>query len=131
MFEATKVLTVIPKTEWVVDGNDDTEIELQGHKFAARDTGGPMLCSMLCSAQGRHVHIDFCRSLSPRDCRNPEILHITTAIRPMPKKSKDWITHKLHWQRLGMCSWSFHSIMLTQALSGFKGDFHDSSLWKT
>jgi hypothetical protein len=101
---------MIPKTEWVVDGNDDTIIQLQGHKFAARDTGGPMLCSMFCAAQGRHPHIDFCRSLS----------HITKAIQPVPEKPKDWITHKLHWQRLGVCISTLTLFILTSSAGRFQ-----------
>jgi hypothetical protein len=91
------------QTQWVVDGNDDATVELQGHKFATTDIGAPMLCSMFCTAQGRHAHIDFCRALSAEECRDPEVSHITADIRPEPQQAKDWVTHKLHWQRLGMC----------------------------
>jgi hypothetical protein len=98
----SKVLTIIYQTEWVVDGDDDTVVELQGHKFAAADGGAPMLCSLFCTAQGRHAHIDYCRALSARECGDPEVSHITAAIRPNPARAKDWVTHELHWQRLGM-----------------------------
>jgi hypothetical protein len=85
-----------------VDGDDDTVVELQGHKFAAADGGAPMLCSLVCTAQGRHTHIGFCRALSAQECTDPDVSHIMTAIQPNSAQPKDWVTHKLHWQRLGM-----------------------------
>ena len=90
-----------------MDGDDSDVIELQGHKFATTDTGAPMLCSLFCTAQGRHTHIDFCRALSAGECGDPEVSHITVPIQPNPERAKDWVTHALHWQRLGMCVLSF------------------------
>ena len=97
-----------------MDGDDSDVIELQGHKFATTDTGAPMLCSLFCTAQGRHTHIDFCRALSAGECRDPEVSHITVPIQPNPEKAKDWVTHELHWQRLGMCvpSFGYYILML-------------------
>jgi hypothetical protein len=47
---------------------------------------------------GRHVHIDYCRG-EPHD--NPEVLHIDERMVPNPDQDKDWITHGLHWRRMG------------------------------
>jgi hypothetical protein len=105
----------------VVDGNDDAIIELQGHKFAATDGGAPMLCSLFCSAQGRHTHIDFCRALSAQDCNDPDVSHIMAEIQPNPGQAKDWVTHKLHWQRLGMCILLFIIAHINMEHVGFKG----------
>ncbi|KAH9059751.1 hypothetical protein EDB87DRAFT_1577415 [Lactarius vividus] len=56
------------QTRWVIDGPDDSNVELKGHKFL-NDEGGLMLCH--------------------------------TRISPNPDEAKDWITHALHWRRMG------------------------------
>ncbi|KAG8713463.1 hypothetical protein FRC11_012070, partial [Ceratobasidium sp. 423] len=51
-------------TQWVIQPDEDDEdpaYELQGRKFGSGDEGAPMLCNLVCAAQGRHAHIDFCR----------------------------------------------------------------------
>jgi len=47
---------------------------------------------------GRHVHIDYCRG---DPCDNPETQHINERMVPNPDQPKDWITHGLHWRRMG------------------------------
>jgi hypothetical protein len=47
---------------------------------------------------GRHVHIDYCRG---DPCDNPETQHINERMVPSPDQPKDWITHGLHWRRMG------------------------------
>lgn len=32
---------------------------------------------------------------------NPEISHINERILPNPDQEKNWITHDLHWRRMG------------------------------
>ncbi|KAI9444004.1 hypothetical protein H4582DRAFT_2189914 [Lactarius indigo] len=85
------------KTRWVVDGGDDTGVELDGRTFASNDDGGPMLCNMVCVSMGRHVHVDFCRGSTSH---NSETQHINKRISPDPNRAKDWITHALHWRRM-------------------------------
>ena len=86
------------QTRWAIDGPDDSGVELEGRKFSSNDDGGPMLCSMVCKSMGRHVHVDFCRG---SDSHNSETQHITKRISPDPDEEKDWITHALHWHRMG------------------------------
>lgn len=87
-------------TRWVIAGPDET-IELNGRKFGHADDGAPMLCSMVCKEMGRHSHIDFCRSSDHATCKGTDIEHIRSRLEPEPTKAKDWVSHKLHWQRTG------------------------------
>lgn len=87
-------------TKWVVDGDDANPVyELQGRKFGSGDEGAPMLCSLVCAAQSRHAHIDFCRD--PDNCDEPECEHIGDRMYPEPDRPKDWISHGLWWARSG------------------------------
>ena len=86
------------RTRWAVDGPEGTCIELGGRKFSSNDDGAPMLCNLVCASMGRHVHIDYCRG-NLHD--NSEVLHIDERIVPHPDQAKDWITHRLHWRRMG------------------------------
>jgi hypothetical protein len=87
------------QTVWVVEGDDDATLEVEGHKYATGDNGAPMLCSMLCKALGRHVHIDACRPDDDGNCVGVGIQHINR-----PHSTQDWITHRLFWARSGKCS---------------------------
>ena len=87
------------QTRWAVDGSEDTSVELEGRKFSSNDEGGPMLCSMVCKSMGRHVHVAVCRGPASH---NSETQHIVKRIAPDPDQAKDWITHALHWRRMGM-----------------------------
>jgi hypothetical protein len=67
---------------------------------------------------GRHVHIDYCRG-EPHD--NPEILHVVERMVPNPDQEKDWITHGLHWCRMGKFVSRHFQLVLLRTFSGFKG----------
>jgi len=86
------------RTRWAIDGPERNSVELDGHKFLSNDDGSPMLCNLVCTSIGRHVHIDYCRG-EPHD--NPEVLHIDERMVRNPDQEKDWITHGLHWRRMG------------------------------
>ena len=90
-------------TRWSIDSHDGTILELNGRQFASNDDGAPMMCNLVCQELGRHLHVDYCRSQDRARCNvSGEGQHITLAMSPHPDRPKDWITHKLHWQRLGM-----------------------------
>jgi hypothetical protein len=62
-----------------------------------------MMCNLVCSTMGRHVHIDYCRRAgSNATCSGVEVQHINARITPNPYEPKDAITHSLYWRRLGM-----------------------------
>ena len=86
------------RTRWAIDVPECNSIELDGRKFSSNDHGGPMFCNTVCTSMGRHVHVDYCRG-EPHDY--PEISHINERILPNPDQNKDWITHGLHWRRMG------------------------------
>lgn len=92
------------QTRWAVDGPDGTSLELGGRKFTSNDQGAPMMCNLVCSSLGRHVHIDCCRSGGGGTCRGVEVQHLGTRITPDPNCPKDSITHGLSWRRMGT-SW--------------------------
>ena len=60
-----------------------------------------MMCNLVCSSMGRHVHIDYCRAEETTPCEGPEIQHLNTRMTPNPDKSKDAVTHGLYWRRMG------------------------------
>ncbi|CAE6468707.1 unnamed protein product, partial [Rhizoctonia solani] len=89
-------------TQWVLQPDADDEdpaYELQGRKFGSGDEGAPMLCNLVCAAQGRHAHIDFCRD--PGSCSNTDCEHISERMHPDPDRPKDWISHATYWARSG------------------------------
>ncbi|KAG9124904.1 hypothetical protein FRC07_009778 [Ceratobasidium sp. 392] len=87
-------------TTWVVEGSDANPVyELQGRRFGSGDEGAPMLCSLVCAAQGRHAHVDYCRD--PDNCDEPECEHISERMHPEPDRPKDWVSHSLSWARSG------------------------------
>ncbi|KAF8488922.1 hypothetical protein F5888DRAFT_1622603, partial [Russula emetica] len=85
------------RTRWAIDGPYGTNLELEGRRFLSNDDGAPMLCNLVCTSMGRHVHIDYCRG---DPCDNPETQHINERMVPNPEQPKDWITHGLHWRRM-------------------------------
>ena len=91
-------------TRWSIEGPDATGIELKGRKFSSDDEGAPMMCNLVCSSMGRHIHIDYCRSEDGVPCSGDELQHINASRRmiPDPDRPKDAITHKLYWRRMGM-----------------------------
>ena len=92
------------QTRWAVDGPDGTTFELGGRRFSSNDEGAPMMCNIVCSSMGRHVHIDYCRTETGGPCDGPEVEHISARMIPNPDKSKDYIAHGLHWRRMGTSS---------------------------
>ena len=87
---------------WSVDGPDEEGLEVGGRRFSTNDEGAPMMCSLVCQALGRHVHIDYCRAETSAECRgNNEVQHITKKLRPEPDRAKDFLTHNLFWKRSG------------------------------
>ncbi|KAI9434036.1 hypothetical protein F5148DRAFT_1268359 [Russula earlei] len=89
------------RTRWAIEGPDGTNIELDGRKFSTNDDGSPMMCNLVCSSMGRHVHIDYCRTVGNAPCEGDDIQHINERMIPNPDKPKDAITHKLYWRRMG------------------------------
>jgi len=60
-----------------------------------------MMCNLVCSSMGRHVHIDYCRTEENTPCKGAELQHIKTQMVPNPHEPKDAVTHSLYWRRLG------------------------------
>ncbi|KAF8552259.1 hypothetical protein OG21DRAFT_1416462 [Imleria badia] len=90
------------RTRWTMDGPDDLPLEIEGRKFSANDEGAPMMCNLVCSAMGRHIHIDYCRTADEAACTgNEELQHLTRRIQPSPNRAKDVLTHGLLWKRSG------------------------------
>ncbi|KAI0250890.1 CHAT domain-containing protein [Lactifluus subvellereus] len=88
------------QTCWGVEGPDEEDIELGGRTFSSNDDGTSMMCNLVCSSMGRHVHIDYCRS-NGEPCKSDEVRHINARITPNPDRPKDAITHSLYWRRMG------------------------------
>jgi hypothetical protein len=89
------------QTRWAVDGPDGTSLELGGRKFSSSDEGAPMMCNLVCSSMGRHVHIAYCRAADGGPCTGADFQHINERLTPSPDKPKDAITHGLYWRRMG------------------------------
>ena len=61
-----------------------------------------MMCNLVCSAMGRHVHIDYCRATNEAECTgNEELQHLSKRLQPDPDRPKDILTHSLFWKRSG------------------------------
>ncbi|KAI0250860.1 hypothetical protein BJV78DRAFT_1282923 [Lactifluus subvellereus] len=89
------------RTRWAVDDPDGTGVELGGRRFSSNDEGAPMMCNLVCSSMGRHIHFDYCRAEEDTPCEGAEVHHISTRMIPNPEKPKDAITHSLYWRRMG------------------------------
>ena len=89
------------QTHWAVDGPDGASLELGGRKFSSNDEGAPMMCNLVCSSMGRHVHIDYCRADSNGPCDTVGVQHINERMLPDPDKPKDAVVHSLYWRRMG------------------------------
>ncbi|KAG8962040.1 hypothetical protein FRC05_005627 [Tulasnella sp. 425] len=87
-------------TAWIVEGNTDAVVEVNGRLFSAQEDGAPQLCSSLCRNLGRHAHIDYCRN-SNGQCQEAESEHIDVPMLPNLNRPKDWISHKVFWARTG------------------------------
>ncbi|KAH9047539.1 hypothetical protein EDB83DRAFT_2267127 [Lactarius deliciosus] len=89
------------QTRWAIDGPDEKGLELEGRTFSSNDEGAPMMCNLVCSSMGRHVHIDYCRAGENVHCDAAEVQHINARMIPNPDRPKDAITHSLYWRRMG------------------------------
>lgn len=89
------------QTRWSVDGADGASLELGGRKFSSNDEGAPMMCNLVCSSMGRHVHIDYCRAGQDGPCDTAGVQHINDRMLPDPDKPKDAVNHSLYWRRMG------------------------------
>ncbi|KAG8892570.1 hypothetical protein FRB99_002627, partial [Tulasnella sp. 403] len=86
---------------WVIEGDENTKVEVDGRKFGAQDSGAAVVCKMVCSEFGRgHPHLSYCPHRGGV-CAEPESEHIDKPMSPEPERPKDWVSHRLHWQRLG------------------------------
>jgi hypothetical protein len=103
------------QTRWTVDSPDETGLELEGRWFSSNDEGGPMMCNLVCSSMGRHIHFDYCRTEENTPCEGAEFQHVDTRMIPYPHKPKDAVTHSLYWRRTGTMV-----IYLTLFCSGLK-----------
>ncbi|CAI2191699.1 11574_t:CDS:10, partial [Funneliformis geosporum] len=70
-----------------------------GNKLRIGDQGTFVLCNLFCKNLGRHYHIDYCQSQDI--CQGQDIQHINEQIQPNPSIPKDFISHKLFWERAG------------------------------
>ena len=122
------------RVKWSVEGPDDTALQVKGHKFATNDDGAPMMCNLYCTDLARHVHIDYCRSDEAQSCSGAEVQHISTRVEPNPEKAKDWITHNLHWKRMGTSPGFPHPLILLthvqDSKAGLRGKvFHATNVF--
>ena len=105
------------RTRWTIDGPDDVPLEIEGRKFSTSDEGAPMMCNLVCSAMGRHVHIDYCRANDETACvGNEELQHLSKRLQPNPDRPKDTLTHSLFWKRSG--EQGLHTFSLTDGCLG-------------
>ncbi|PKY47221.1 hypothetical protein RhiirA4_462349, partial [Rhizophagus irregularis] len=83
-----------------------TRIEFSGKEYAGHilkvgDQGAFVPCNL--ASLGRHRHIDYCRN--EENCKlgnqGQDIQHINEKVQPNPEKPKDFISHKLFWERTG------------------------------
>ncbi|GES77129.1 hypothetical protein GLOIN_2v1781565 [Rhizophagus clarus] len=67
------------------------------------DQGTFTLCNLNCKNLGRHRHIDYCQNEENCKLENQrhDIKHINGQIQPNPDRPKDFISHKLFWERTG------------------------------
>ncbi|KAF8270131.1 hypothetical protein EI94DRAFT_1572248, partial [Lactarius quietus] len=84
------------QARWAIEILEGNGVESDVFKFSLNDDGFPMLCNLVCTSIGRHMHIDYCRG-DYHD--NPEVIHIDERMDPKPDPAKDWITHSLYWRR--------------------------------
>ncbi|GBB95541.1 hypothetical protein RclHR1_02560001, partial [Rhizophagus clarus] len=90
------------QTEFTITG-ESNEFEYAGHKLRVGDQGVFVLCNLHCKDLGRHRHIDYCQNAENCKLGNQgqDIQHINEKVHPNPDKPKDFISHKLFWERTG------------------------------
>ncbi|ORX89069.1 hypothetical protein K493DRAFT_306093 [Basidiobolus meristosporus CBS 931.73] len=81
----------------------DDEFELRSHTFNVGDSGSCFLCNMYCQEFGPHAHIEYCEIGATHAVKSidKERKHILGQLKPHPERPKDFITHKLFWDRTG------------------------------
>ena len=90
--------------EW--SGHGDM-VEVEGRKYAAGDSGAPLLCNMVCRSLQRHTHIASCRAGDDGVCGGgPGVQHIDG---PTNGEKEDLISHRIFWDRNGKWHPSSHS----------------------
>ncbi|CAB4409770.1 unnamed protein product [Rhizophagus irregularis] len=82
---------------------ENIEFEYAGYKLRVGDQGTFVLCNLFCKDLGRHRHIDYCKNVKNCEDGNQgqDIQHINEKVLPNPDKPKDFISHKLFWERTG------------------------------
>ena len=75
-----------------------------------------MMCNLVCSSLGRHVHVGYCRAGVDGTCDDAEVQHLSGRVFPNPDRQKDCITHGLYWRRMGTPRFLFRAYT-----------FHDTS----
>ncbi|CAH1767584.1 10057_t:CDS:2, partial [Entrophospora sp. SA101] len=82
---------------------ENDEFEYKGHKLQIGDQGSFVLCNFYCKELGRHRHIDYCQNVEA--CKNGqqghEVIHLDVPLESNPDDKKDYVTHKLFWERTG------------------------------
>ncbi|CAG8501198.1 7794_t:CDS:10 [Ambispora gerdemannii] len=104
---------------------EEEEFEFEGHRLTVGDRGDFVLCHKLCENIGRHRHIDFCKD--PAVCKNLPggkkeglLEHIEANISPDPARKKDYISHRVFWERT-----KFRDPYLLSSRENFKGCDHE------
>ncbi|GBC39328.2 hypothetical protein GLOIN_2v1773792 [Rhizophagus irregularis DAOM 181602=DAOM 197198] len=84
-------------------GINMTQTEFTGDEFVyagVSDQKTFVLCNLFCKDLGRHRHIDYCQN--DENCElSRDMQHINVKVSPNPDKPKDFISHKLFWERTG------------------------------
>ncbi|KAH9165762.1 hypothetical protein EDB89DRAFT_2008009, partial [Lactarius sanguifluus] len=112
------------ETHWAVDGPDGASLELGGRKFSSSDEGAPMMCNLVCSSMGRHVHIDYCRADQNGPCDSVGIQHINDRILPDPDNLRMPTDPYTRDERVNfgkcdaMCSGSEHLVTASETAHG-------------
>ncbi|CAG8642418.1 8285_t:CDS:10, partial [Ambispora gerdemannii] len=83
---------------------EEEEFEFEGHRLTIGDRGDFVLCHKLCESIGHHRHIDYCKD--PDVCKSLTggkkegiLEHIKANISPNPTLEKDYISHRVFWER--------------------------------
>ena len=106
-----------PRWTQVINSPDDKNLEVGGHKAYFSSERTPVMCNLVCSSMGRHVHIYDCRADMYGPCDDDaEVQHTNRRIAPDPDKPKDVITHSLYWRRTG----SLHRVLFLGIYSKLK-----------
>ncbi|CAE6459517.1 unnamed protein product [Rhizoctonia solani] len=87
---------------WIIEAQSaegaDPAYEIDNQIYGQGDEGTTMFCHMMCTKQGRHVHVDFCRD--PENHEQPLCKHVPA--KPSDtSQAKDWISHATYWERTG------------------------------